>query len=306
MVSVLVTGASGFIGRHAVRALVAGGVQVTGVGRGGTPGDLAGRCDWINADLLTSTFDWLHGAERHFDILLHLAWETEHGAFWTAPSNLEWVAASLRLVAAFCEQGGQRVICSGTCVEYVAPASGPCRVEHTPVKPTHLYAIAKDAFHQALIRRASTTDLSYVWARVFFAYGEGEGTERLVAQVIRGLLRGEVVNCSSGRQIRDFMDVRDCGAAFALLCLSDFEGALNLCSGEPVTIAQIVEQIAQLHGHPERVRLGALPDRAQEPANLWGDASLLHEQVGFVPAYRLHEGLAHALRWWQSAPINTA
>lgn len=238
------------------------------------------------------------------DTLVHLAWDTRHGLFWRAPENLDWLAASARLLHAFARTGGKRFVGAGTCVEYRAPAEGPCIPGVTPVAPTTLYAVAKNRFHELLARHADDAGMEHAWGRVFHLIGPEEPSARLVPSLIDGLRAGNQVACSSGRQIRDFMDVRDCGEAFARLAVSDAAGAFNVCSGQPVSIAEVAMTIGRMLGREHLVALGARPDNPDEPPNLWGDDELLRRATGFIPRYDWQAAVRHAIdrRQDQTAP----
>ena len=99
--------------------------------------------------------------------LLHLAWYAEHHAYWTAPQNLDWVGASLRLVRAFAEQGGTRAVLAGTCAEYDW-TQGVCVEGATPIRPRGLYGVAKDAVRRVVEAFAAGAGLSAAWGRIFF------------------------------------------------------------------------------------------------------------------------------------------
>src|SRR5206468_5297356 len=126
--------------RHCDARLLAAGWDVHAVGRGGCaiPG-VVGH----TADLLTHDSGRLIEAVQPSH-LLHLAWVTTPGKYWTAPENADWVTASQRLVRAFLEQGGQRVIIAGTYAEYDWSIGGVCHERQTPTRPATVYGRAKD------------------------------------------------------------------------------------------------------------------------------------------------------------------
>ncbi len=290
---ILVTGGTGLIGSHAVDSLVSAGHEVFVLTRTPPLSEQVRGERYIVFDMLAENADFTAlFKENRYDILLHLAWETEHGKFWTSARNALWLAGSLRLADGFLKSGGRRIVCAGTCVEYDPPDRGACIAGETPLRPVHPYSIAKDSLRRMLGWMVSGYGANLAWGRIFLVMGYGEHPDRLVPGVIRSLLNGELVKCTSGRQIRDFMHAKDLGAAFARLAESDFDGEVNICSGEAVTIARVVNRIAEMMGHPELVQLGALPDRAGEPANLWGDAGPLLTQTGFRPAFSLETALA--------------
>ena len=120
--------------------------------------------------------------------LLHLAWFAEPGAYWRSPANLDWVSASLALLRAFREAGGTRAVSAGTLAEY---AGGERLTETaTPCRPATLYGAAKDGFRRVAASYAAQEGLSFATGRVFFLYGPGEKTGRLVSDAARALLGG--------------------------------------------------------------------------------------------------------------------
>lgn len=290
---VLVTGGTGFIGRFAVAALEAEGHEAVIASRRPQPGRGAIVADLVAADDASLAAIRDSGAEA----MLALAWETEHGAFWHATSNAAWCASMIRIAEAFLDGGGRRIVCAGTCVEYDPPAEGPCIPGETPVKPAFPYSVSKNAFHDMLAWMTQARGASYAWGRIFLAYGPHEQERRLVPSIIGAILEGRLAECSSGRQIRDFLHAEDYGRSFAALTTSDYNGPLNVCSGQPVAIAEVAEMIGSLMGRPDLVALGALPDRPNEPRNLWGDASALHDGLGVRPKFTLEQGLRNVIDW---------
>ena len=292
---VLVTGGTGFIGCHAVSALAQSGHEVVLTARRGQED----AC--LPVDLKSPSSAALDSvADGGFDALLMLAWETGHGRFWTDPSNADWCASSIHMVQAFLRGGGKRVVCAGTCVEYDAPAEGPCLAGETPLAPIHPYSISKDAFRRVADWMTQDEGASLAWGRIFLAYGPHEDERRLVPSVINSLLNGEPALCSSGKQVRDFFHAEDYGRAFAALIDTDYHGTLNMCSGEPRTIADVAMAIGDALGYRDLVRLGALPDRPNEPPNLWGSSEALVDELSFRPKYSFEAGLNATIKWWQS------
>lgn len=292
---VLVTGATGFIGRHAVPALLERGFEVHAVARR-PPAD-TGRVTWHEGDLLADPAAAVaDAAPTH---LLHLAWYAEPGKFWAGRENAHWVAATVRLAEAFGAAGGQRAVMAGTCAEYdwAAPeAAAPLR-EDAPLRPATLYGISKDA-----ARRVSAPLVpALAWGRIFFLYGPGEDPRRLVSGVARGLVAGERVPTTDGSQLRDFLHVADVGAAFAAIVDSDVEGPVNVAGGDPLAVMDIAQMLAEAAGRPDLLDVGALPQREGEPALIAGDVSVLRDAVGFVPAWTPAAGLAATLQWWREA-----
>jgi nucleoside-diphosphate-sugar epimerase len=296
---VLVTGASGFIGRHTLGPLCAAGLEVHAVARQ-PPEDMSSQgCHWHHADLLDATDANALLCEVRPTHLLHCAWYAEPGAYWTAPRNLDWVGASLRLLRAFADSGGRRAVFAGTCAEYAWQEDTHCIEGRTPTCPATLYGAAKHGLHVVARAWAQQVDVALAWGRIFFVYGPHEHPKRLVSGVARALLRGEEARCTHGRQVRDFLYAPDLGAAFAALLLSDVTGPVNMASGEPVRVADVVGAIAAAAGHPELLRMGALTTQPHEPQRLTADVQRLRDEVGFAPSYSLREGIERTVAWWR-------
>jgi nucleoside-diphosphate-sugar epimerase len=291
---VLVTGATGFIGGHVLAPLLSAGHEVHAVS---TSEHARGedRVSWHRADLLEGP-DVV--ADIAPQVLLHLAWYVEPGRFWTAPENVRWVEASLALLRAFADASGRRAVIAGTSAEYEWQSSGErCHEERTPLRPATLYGAAKHGLHCVAARYADQAGFELAWGRIFFVYGPGEPEGRLVPAVGRGLLAGEPVPTTRGDQVRDFMHVQDAAAAFAALADSDFVGAVNVASGEPVAVREVVGELAAAAGRPDLPQPGALPDREGDPPRLVADTTRLRDEVGFAPAIGLAEGLRGTLEW---------
>ncbi len=301
MSRVLVTGATGFVGLPVVTALAAAGHEVHALSR--RPGDLDG-VSWHQADLLA-------GAELVDsiapEILVHLAWYAEHGRFWQAPENLQWVEASLRLLGAFARAGGRRAVVAGTCAEYLWGGDEDLLERDSPLVPGTLYGVCKDALRRiAEGYAAQLGSLEIAWARLFFMYGPREAPGRLVPSVVRPLLAGERAPATSGEQVRDFMHIDDVAAALSAVAASEVTGAVNIASGEGVAVREVVELIGELTGAPQLLERGALPTRAAEPARIVGSAERLGLEVGFSPRVALRDGLAGTIEWWRHAPSPAA
>jgi nucleoside-diphosphate-sugar epimerase len=304
----LLTGASGFIGRHAVGALAARGFEVHAVARTRRPPD--GRAVHVHsADLLAPGAAAALVARVRPTHLLHLAWYVQPGTFWSAPDNLRWVGASLDLVRAFREAGGARAVLAGTCAEYAwepVPDAAPRCEATTPLEPATLYGRCKLSLWQIVEAYAQSAGLSAAWGRVFLLYGPGEPAGRLVSSVAAALVRGEPARCSPGEQLRDLLHVADVADAFAALLASGVTGAVNVASGAPVRLKDVVLELGRRADAGGLVRLGALPTPANDPPVLTADVTRLRDEVGWAPARTLGVGLDDTLRWWRAQSPVTA
>jgi nucleoside-diphosphate-sugar epimerase len=296
--SVLVTGATGFIGERVLANLGQRDAEIHVASR--KNGANAANIHWHRLDLADSAgVDALLERVRP-ERLVHLAWYVEHGRFWHAPENVDWVQRSLHLLRAFARAGGKRALITGTCAEYDwSAAARPLNESTSPIAPATLYGVAKDALRRLASAYANQADVDIAWARLFFLYGPREPPGRLVASVARALLRGEPAETSSGIHERDFLHVDDVAAALVALLDSSVSGPVNIASGRGVKLADVVDRIARETGRPELVRRGVLADRAEEPLTLVGDVSRLRDEVGFRPAIDIEAGIAASIECWR-------
>ncbi|MGH7905873.1 MAG: NAD-dependent epimerase/dehydratase family protein [Candidatus Binataceae bacterium] len=297
MKRVLVTGAAGFIGRHTLRPLLDSGFEVFAISHSRTRIDLPG-VQWRTADLLEPDAASRLVAELKPSHLLHCAWHMAPADYRNSPENLRWCEASLALIRAFADGGGTRVVFAGTCFEYDA-RFGFCSETLTPVHPTTLYGICKNSLRAMALGFAERAGIGAVWGRTFFVYGPHEAENRLVASVIINLLRREPARCTHGEQVRDFMHVEDVASAFVALLESDTRGIVNIGSGAPVRLKDIINEIADALDARQMVRLGAVAAAADDPPVLLADVRRLHGEIGWRPSIPLEIGLPRTIEWWR-------
>ncbi|MGL4280640.1 MAG: NAD-dependent epimerase/dehydratase family protein, partial [Albidovulum sp.] len=277
-----VTGATGLIGRHLAGPLSQRGFEMVTLGR--SSGVLTG-------DLLADP----EGVAKRAGAthLIHLAWHDAPTARMTAPENLDWAVASLRLLRAFAAEGGRRAVMVGSCAEYDWTGAGRL-AEDTPLKPASPYGAAKAATGIAALGLAPSFGVSLVWARPFFLYGPGEPKGRLFGDILKGLAAGETVDCTDGLQRRDFLHAADVAGALAHLLASDLEGPVNIGSGKAVEVREMIGTLARALGRENLIRLGARPRPADDPPLIEADATRL-ASTGFRPEYSIESGIRAVL-----------
>lgn len=264
---ILLTGATGFVGRQVLRALGERGCRVRSVVRSGKQEEIArsAATETIVAspDIFSEKASWWADACRGVDTVIHAAWYAEPGQYLQSPKNQECLAGTLRLAEGAVQAKVRRFVGIGTCFEY-DPDDGRLSIK-TPLKPSTLYARAKvDAFN-ALSASLPRSGITFAWCRLFYLYGEGEDARRLVPYVRARLQGGEPAELSSGSQIRDYLDVRDAARMIVDVALGPEEGPVNICSGEPVTVREMAERIADEFGRRDLLRFGARAENPLDP-----------------------------------------
>jgi len=295
---VLLTGAAGFIGARCLPPLIEKGYEVHAVTSQPVPAASDAHITWHCCDLLDPAACARLAETVRPSHLLHLAWVAVPGKFWSSPDNLRWLAAGVHLVDAFYCSGGQRALGTGTCAEY-AWGPGDCDERTTPLHPDTVYGRCKLALGLALEAAATVHGGSAAWARLFFPYGPGEPAERLIPAVIRGLLQGTPVDCTHGRQIRDFVYVDDVATALVALLDGEGQGTFNVGSGTGMTLRDVAAAITARLGQADLIRFGARQPPRGDPERVVANIDRLKRQTGWQPVYGIEAGIDATIAAWR-------
>jgi nucleoside-diphosphate-sugar epimerase len=292
---VLLTGATGFIGSNCLPLLLEAGCEVHAVvPEGAEYGDARAR--WHTADLLDA--GQVHSLLAHVrpSHLLHLAWFVAPGEYWRSTENMRWLQSGLDLAREFADAGGERSVMAGTCAEY-ATSNEPLVEGVTPLRPTTLYGACKTALHVSSAAYFSERGVSSSWGHIFYLYGPHEHPRRLVPSVIRALTAGETFVCQHPNDVRDFLHVEDVASAFVALLGSEVQGDVNIASGEPISVGDLVAAVAQAVDRPDLVDYRPT---VPEASRIVGDNSRLRREVGWAPRLSRGEGIERTAGWWLS------
>src|SRR3990172_9091064 len=287
MKKIIVTGATGFIGRHALPLLKQAGYEIHAIIPYQIPNldpDVAWYClDLLNSDKLFAVLKEIASTD-----LLHLAWYAVPGKFWTSAENLCWVEASLKLVRAFKEAGGQKIVAAGTCAEYdwnYALLSE----KNTPFNPNTLYGASKRALSLILTKYCEQMGLDFSWGYIFYLFGSHEYPDRFIPQVIRALLENRELPCSHGNQKRDFLHVVDVASAFVSLLESSSQGSFNIGSGRGISLKEVACKIALKMEKPHLLQFNAIKALVNDPPELVADISHISQEIGWRPQIDLQD-----------------
>lgn len=289
MSRLLVTGATGFVGREVMQRLGGGSFEVHAVSRHDQEdAHLGANVRWHATDLMdVQTVDALLAAVRPTH-LLHLAWDASDADYRSSRKNLDWLVESSMLARTFRANGGMRAVFAGTCAEYDRHAS--------------LYAASKAALTDSVSAFARADGWRFAWGRIFWAYGPHGAPHRLVPYVIERLLAGEPAHCSPGAQVRDFVHVGDVASGLLALLESELEGPVDIGTGEGTPVRTVVELIARQIGREELTHFdGAVPP-PEEPGQLVASPLAL-KSLGWRPR-SLPAGLAETISWYKERKLS--
>lgn len=290
---VLVTGASGFIGRRLIGRLLEDGAQVHAVSRAQAAGN-DHNVHWWQADLTDgAAADGLVN-DISPEIVFHLASLVtgNRDISLVLPALEANLVAGVNLMTAISRKGCNRLVLAGS-MEEPDPAQGT-------LIPSSPYAAAKWAcsgyaqmFHALYHTPIST-------ARIFMVYGPGQiDLKKLVPYVTLCLLRGEKPNLMSGERQIDWIYVDD--VVDGLIALATHAHALgrrlDLGSGQLVKVREVVETLCRISGTGIQAEFSAMPDRALEQTRI-ADPIGTETAIGWAPRWDLEEGLRETYRWY--------
>ena len=278
---VLVTGASGFVGRHLVSALLAKGFKVRAVSRNIEAARAMpwfGDVEFVAADIQSPDLNVTALAEG-IDAIAHLAWTglPNYQALFHFERNLPLDYAFLKRVV---EAGVSQVLVTGTCFEY-GLQSGPLS-EAVAAQPSTPYGLAKHTLRLFLEALQRERPFTLQWARLFYLHGEGQNPNSLLASLDRAIDAGDAqFNMSAGDQLRDYLEISQAAGLLAtLIARRDVEGVINCCSGQPVSVRALVEQHVRQRQSSIALNLGHYGYSAHEPMAFWGVAQRISKLAG--------------------------
>jgi len=264
---ILLTGASGFVGKHVLRRLSKLGHQITVVTRNreSSKFDKSFKIDrYIETkNLFLEDLEWWKLALMDVDIIVHLAWYVEPNKYLHSHLNFDCAQGTMTIARAATELQISRFVGIGTCFEY--DLSYGYLSTSTPLKPSSVYSATKISTFMMLSEWFKNHHLSFLWCRLFYLFGEGEDNRRLVSYIRERLEKGSPAELTSGRQIRDYLDVEEASRLIVESVFSEKVGPLNICSGIPISVRELAEKIADEYNRRDLLKFGLRTENDVDP-----------------------------------------
>ena len=318
MKRLLITGISGFVGGHIVSYLSEKNpdFEIHGISRSSPAWDFValptGRPDdhhFHKADLLDIPRIKTFLEEIQPDYIIHLAAQSSVAESWKTPvfSFMNNTNIFLNIIDTVrLNDNGARVLSIGSSEQYgIVSTDDLPLTENTPQHPANPYAVARVAQEQLAKIYAEGYNLDICCTRSFNHCGPGQ-SERFVvsaiarqfARVVRGL-QDPVIHIGNGSIVRDFVDVHDVVAAYALLLMKGKRGEVyNVCSGTGRTIREIVTQLADFKGINVEVREEQAEIRPIDNPCIIGSSEKIQRELGWKPAISFEQSLLSLYEYW--------
>jgi nucleoside-diphosphate-sugar epimerase len=285
MQTVLVTGATGFIGGHLIDRLLAGGITVIATS---AHEERAREASWFDrVRYLPFDLGKVDAGTDYYrlfgepDAMIHLAWEglPNYNADFHLQVNYP---RHLLFLENLIRNGLRDLTVTGTCLEYGMQEG--CLREDLPALPGNPYAMAKDHLRVSLEESVSSNGVSFKWARLFYLYGPGQASGSLIPQLERALLNGDAYfNMSGGEQVRDYLPVGELAGYLADIALQQrVTGIINCCSGKGIRVRDLVNEYLKARGRSIELRYGVYPYPDYEPMRFWGDNTRLKTVLSYI------------------------
>jgi nucleoside-diphosphate-sugar epimerase len=301
---VLVTGASGFIGRHLVEALLAQNARVIALCRPQSQLPQHWRAKVERVDCPGWSLDAMRAAlgDRAFGCLFHLA---AYGVVPTDRDGAAMFAINAQLpqdLIRLCKDRGAAMVMAGSSAEYRPPESKVLLTEDSPLESEKTYGASKAKGSVEACRIANDLSVRLRVLRLFNVYGPGEASHRLLPSLVSGLAANHRIALSEGRQVRDFVYVGDVVEAF--LAAADHRKThagmpaqiWNVATGEGHSVREFAEMTARASGmKADLLGFGDLPMRPDEIEWLVGSCDRIRMATGWSAHHDLSSGIATSL-----------
>lgn len=269
---VLITGAAGYMGKHVVKAFLNAGhdvyvsdFQFKGIDE---------RATRVDVPIFSGDKD-IYKQLGEPEVLVHLAWRD--GFIHNSNAHMKDLSAHMTFLENMIDGGLKYLTVMGSMHE-VGYWEGAITAD-TPCNPMTMYGIAKNAMRQALLLYCKDKDVNLHWLRAYYIYGDDTRGSSIFAKLCQAEEDGkEEFPFTSGKNKYDFIHVDELAKQIELASVQDkVNGVINVCTGQPMTLAEKVESYIKEHDFKIRLKYGAFPDRPYDSPGEWGDATLINQ-----------------------------
>ncbi|MBU3111464.1 NAD-dependent epimerase/dehydratase family protein [Clostridium lacusfryxellense] len=275
MKKVLVTGANGYIGRHIVETLLNHGYEVDAC-------DF--RFDGVDERANKIYTPIFNGEEDIYeklgkpDICIHMAWR--NGFVHNSQTHIEDLYNHYTFLSNMISGGLKHLSVMGTMHE-VGYWEGAID-ENSPTNPSSLYGIAKNSLRQALELLTKDDEIVLQWLRGYYIIGDDLKSNSIFSKITKAEMEGKAnFPFTTGKNKYDFISIEGLAEQIvATSTQSEIKGIINCCSGNPISLAQRVEEFIKENNFKIKLEYGVFPDRKYDSPAVWGDNTKIQSILG--------------------------
>ena len=269
---VLVTGANGYIGTHVINELLKRGLDV--VACDCKFDNLPENVEKLSIDIFAPDSDVYNLAGKP-DTVIHLAWR--NGFQHNSETHISDWHLHVNFLTYMINSGIKNLSVMGSMHE-VGYWEGPITAE-TPTNPMSFYGIAKNSLRQAIELIVKNTEVSFKWLRGYYIYGDDHRSSSVLGKILLAAESGkEDFPFTSGKNLYDYISVEELAEQIVAASIqTKYEGIINCCSGQPISLGDMAEKFIKLHNLKIKLQYGAFPDRTYDSPGVWGDNSIINK-----------------------------
>ncbi len=294
---IFVTGGSGFIGKYVVQRLIQDKHEVVLLTRQNKQLNNnwpSKSVHYIYGDLARIDLWKSHVARFKPNATIHLAWEgiPDYGP-QNSIKNLQY---GLSLFDLLVKMGCKTILTTGSCWEY-GDKSGRLS-ENTFAQPINSFSWAKYSLYCLGEELAKENKIKFIWARLFYVYGQGQKSTSLIPHLITCAQREEKPNIKTPEVKNDFVCVEDAATALVLLLKNPLShGIYNIGSGKLTSIKKMANIIAQHYNLDWSYPKAKI--KPNQTRNFYADISKIKKEIDWIPEIKISDGIMKMIEFQQ-------
>lgn len=313
MSTYLITGASGFCGRHLVDIIPQEKNEIIGISRNITEElvSMHPHVTYESLNLMDHSSIYRLLKESTPDYIIHLAGESSVASSWKGPINMlnNNLISQINIFEAIreLELNDTKIVIACSSEEYGLVKESDLPVnENCSFNPLSAYAVSKIAQDMLGYQYYRSYGMNITRARCFNLVGPGQNTSyalssfaKQISDIEKGIKENTIL-VGNLNAIRDYTDVRSAMDAYYQLAKKSKSGEVyNLCSGNGHNLKDLLDYLISLSNCEVKIKLDPLRLRPSDLPVMIGDNTKIKTEIGWEPKIDIHKSLLDLLNYWR-------